>query len=322
MRPMTSPSDNAKSPIMSVSVVIPHYEHQAIIWPSVRVILAERLTVPLEVVVVDDESPKPLTVPEDLACDDRLTVLRIQHGGPAYARRAGGEASRGDLLVFTDADCRPEPGWLAAIVNAAVANPEVAGFTGPLVDATSGVRPLDLLHGFMRSISELDHTAQEFEYSGQTMVGTIGANFAVRRIWYERAGGFDASFRYPGGEDYDLGFRIQMSSGRILFLSNAVVYHVYPTSTRLLMKRWIGYGRGKVRFAIKHNVDFSELHIACSKWSDLFFRAPQVLVAAKRHFPQYFSRKITRMPVIIFIEYLFQIGAVLEMKALKADASS
>lgn len=302
---------------MHVSVIIPHFDHNAIIWDSVRVILAEAVAVPLEVIVIDDESPNPLIAPDDLLCDGRLTVIRVVHGGPAHARRAGGEVSRGDLLVFTDADCRAHLGWLAAIVTAASENPEAAGFTGPLVDATREAGTFDVLHGFMRSISELDHAAQEFEYAGQVMVGTIGANFAIRRDWYQRAGGFDDSFRYPGGEDYDLGFRVQRDAGRIIFVADAVVHHVYPTETRLLIKRWIGYGKGKVRFATKHDIDFAALHIVCRRWRDLFFRFPEVVSMASRHFSQHKGKGAIRDLTIIFVEILFQIGAILEIKTLE-----
>ena len=41
--------------------------------------------------------------------------------GSYAARNAGAAAAGGALLVFTDADCRPDPGWLAAIAAAAAA---------------------------------------------------------------------------------------------------------------------------------------------------------------------------------------------------------
>ena len=50
-------------------------------------------------------------------------MLVQPHGGPARARNLGARAARGRLLAFTDDDCRPEPGWLAALEAALAARP-------------------------------------------------------------------------------------------------------------------------------------------------------------------------------------------------------
>jgi GT2 family glycosyltransferase len=208
---------------------------------------------------------------------------------------------------------------LGEIVAAAEARPWAAGFTGPVVDNTPAARRFALLHSFMQSISELDHVAQCFEYAGQTMIGTIGANLAVRRRWYDDVGGFDTSFRYPGGEDYDLGLRIQQASGKIEFLEDAVVHHVYPRNVRHLIARWLTYGRGKARFGIKHGIPFYELNIVCRRRRDLLLKSPFILATAQTHFPQFAHSGLLRKAVIIFVEYLFQLGALAELRALNDD---
>jgi glycosyltransferase involved in cell wall biosynthesis len=48
-------------------------------------------------------------------------LIEQANAGPATARNAGAQASRGAYVVFTDDDCRPDPGWLGAIDAMAVA---------------------------------------------------------------------------------------------------------------------------------------------------------------------------------------------------------
>src|SRR5205823_3162308 len=66
-----------------------------------------------EVVVVDDASTDATAA---TARDAGARVVRLERaGGPAAARNAGVAATSAPLLAFTDADCEPAPGWLAAL---------------------------------------------------------------------------------------------------------------------------------------------------------------------------------------------------------------
>ena len=56
-------------------------------------------------------------------------VIRAEHGGPANARNLGAWAAQGDLLLFTDADCEPIPGWIETFARA-FADPVVSGAKG------------------------------------------------------------------------------------------------------------------------------------------------------------------------------------------------
>ena len=49
-------------------------------------------------------------------------VIRLERqnglGNPAAARNLGVERTSGDPIVFLDADCEPEPGWLRSLIDA------------------------------------------------------------------------------------------------------------------------------------------------------------------------------------------------------------
>src|SRR6266545_1529120 len=67
-----------------------------------------------EVIVVDDGSTDRTA---EAACAAGASVISIPSSGPAAARNRGAAIASGELLVFTDADCAPDPGWLRALVS-------------------------------------------------------------------------------------------------------------------------------------------------------------------------------------------------------------
>ncbi|MDQ3555183.1 MAG: glycosyltransferase [Gemmatimonadota bacterium] len=110
-----------------VSVVIPARNEAAGIGSLIRTVLAQgggRAEV--EVIVVDDGSTDG--TPE-VARSAGARVIELQTGGgnPAAARNRGAAASRGDPIVFLDADCVPAAGWLWAILDAHAGGATVVG---------------------------------------------------------------------------------------------------------------------------------------------------------------------------------------------------
>ncbi|HEX2084316.1 MAG TPA: glycosyltransferase, partial [Solirubrobacteraceae bacterium] len=137
-----------------------------------------------------------------------------QGRGPARARNAGAAATRAPLLAFTDADCFPEPEWLARGVAA-------------LEDA-------DLVQGAVlpeRPPGPFDRTVWAREPHGLFET----ANLLVRRDLFAALGGFESWLR-PGdgkelGEDVLFGWRARRAGARVAFAPDAVVRHaVFPRS--------------------------------------------------------------------------------------------
>ena len=148
------------------------------------------------------------------------------------ARREGVAAARAPLLAFTDSDCVPEPGWLAA----GVASLESGA------DVVQGVtRPMRPPHPLERTVA-VDHDDGLY----------ATCNVFYRRAAYDAAGGFDLDagsrlgFR-PGtrltdlglGEDTLLGWRVRRA-GSASFAPDAVVHHhVFDADlTESLRRAW------------------------------------------------------------------------------------
>jgi glycosyltransferase involved in cell wall biosynthesis len=105
------------------SLLIPA-RNEAETLPHLLSALARQSLPPLEVIVIDDHSDDR-TAAIALETAPELGVRVIQPPplppgwcGKTWALKHGVEASRGDLLVFLDADTEPEPTFLASLVAA------------------------------------------------------------------------------------------------------------------------------------------------------------------------------------------------------------
>jgi len=175
----------------------------------------EALEVPggFELVVVDDASaddtPQLLARREEAWRGGPIRVIRREApGGPAGARNTGWRVASARLVAFTDDDCEPTRGWLAALAEAAAEAPD--GF----VQGPTHPNPAELaLRGpFSRTIE----------------VRALGpwfptCNVAYPRDLLERLGGFDE--RLPRGEDTDLAWRAQELGAAPVWAPEALVHH-------------------------------------------------------------------------------------------------
>jgi glycosyltransferase involved in cell wall biosynthesis len=91
------------------SVIVPAYGRPAFLGEAIASILDQTID-DLEVIVVDDGSPEPLSVPDDPRV---RSVRREVNGGPAAARNAGLDSARGLFVAFCDDDDLFTPDRLA-----------------------------------------------------------------------------------------------------------------------------------------------------------------------------------------------------------------
>lgn len=173
-------------------------------------------------------------------------VLRADQPGASVARNVGWRATRADVVVFTDDDCRPAPGWLDAIEQR-FADPTV-GFVygavatageGPPLSVTVGEAAMRIQPGDARAIDAFGH----------------GANIAVRRKALTDVGGWDprlgAGAKLRGGEDADLALRLLRAGWEGAFEPAAVVGHVGWRGRRASLRVVWGYGVGAGAVAVR-----------------------------------------------------------------------
>ena len=214
-----------------MSVVVPTHDRPARLTRLLQGLREQTLEpARFEVIVVADGAS---TQTHDLLSAEQarggleLCVLaREVAGGPGAARNTGWRAARAPLIAFTDDDCVPAPGWLAAGLRAAAPRTVVQGVTHPDPAAAGQAGP------FSRTVE----------------VATLGPQFETCNIFYPRAaleslGGFDERYGLtPGGEDTDLAWRAIGAGMRAVLAPEAVVHHAVealgPRGMLRLAARW------------------------------------------------------------------------------------
>jgi glycosyltransferase involved in cell wall biosynthesis len=224
----------------AISVVVPAFQASSTIEPCLRALAAQSLPRHrYEVIVVDDASSDNTA---DLAARAGAQVVRLAHNaGPSAARNAGVAIARGDLVVFTDADCEPTPGFLAGLTSR-LADPCVGGTKGVYVSRQRAV-----VARFVQQEYEqrYEHTARQRSVD---FVDTYACCF--RRADIIRIGGFDPHLRIC--EDQDLSFRLTGAGVRIEFAPDARTYHLHCANAWAYVRKKFRIARWKIRVLRRH----------------------------------------------------------------------
>ena len=203
---------------MRASVIVPNYNGRRFLDTCLGALF--RQTYPperLEVVLVDDASTDDSVAWVREHYEGVKIVALASNSGLAAGCNAGARAATGDLLVMLNNDTEAEPGWLAALVEAASAHPEAGAIASKMLlfDRREVLHNAGDLMGAdgiprNRGVWEVD----EGQYDAHEEVfGGCGGGVAYRRAAWEAAGGFDERlFMYL--EDVDLAWRLQLLGWR------------------------------------------------------------------------------------------------------------
>ena len=172
-----------------------------------------------EIIFVDDRSTDGSTAAlEDFiresAAQKRITMrlLTLQENpGPnhkQYALARGIDLSKGEFILFTDADCVVPPGWIASMVKRMI-DPQTGVVLGPVLKICGS-------RGFFYLYQCFEHAVRYMYLAGSTGIGAAGGGFGnnliVRRECLEAIGGY-ASVPPSQTEDAALVSEIRSNSG-------------------------------------------------------------------------------------------------------------
>jgi cellulose synthase/poly-beta-1,6-N-acetylglucosamine synthase-like glycosyltransferase len=239
-----SPSPPSKDTSIrpQVSVIIPIFNGQDDL-PDLETCLLQQ-TFPadqVEYLLVDnnsqDETLPRLRALADRALQQQILVIPLTERDiqSSYAARNRGiRAAKGDILVFTDADCRPDAEWLVRLVQP-FEHANVGIVVGE-IKALPGDSWLEHYAERREILSQKFTMAHSFYPYGQT------ANLAIRRVALVKSGLF-RPYLTTGG-DADLCWRIQMSGDwQVHFAEEAIIRHRHRSTLKALQSQWQRYGR-------------------------------------------------------------------------------
>ncbi len=231
---------NTKSPV--ISVVVPTKGRVRSLGECLTALVgSEHEPERFEVVVANDRGMKEVeALVASFADRLRVSTTTPERTGPSAARNAGAVAAKGAHVAFTDDDCEPDPGWLAALVRSLEENPGAA-VGGPV---RNGV-PANL--GAVATQAVVDALHSSFNRDPGEPRFFASSNVAFPADAFRALGGFDEDARYA--EDRELCERWIRAGHRFVLAPEAIVVHMRTLGLREFVGQHYGYGRGAFAFS-------------------------------------------------------------------------
>jgi glycosyltransferase involved in cell wall biosynthesis len=262
------------------SVVIPCRGHAKEVARCLRSLERQRVEFPFETIVVDSASDPAVeeVVREAAAVRQPAThkpaatrqcaAVRLVRSEkplrPGPARTLGVSHARGTFLVFIDADCQAEPGWLAAAVAGLRDRLGDGPTDGPRAGRRAGQKAehgerVHMVGGPVldarpwHPVAVTDNLLQFSDFRPGRRDGPAryfpGCNMAVLRSSFARAGGFQDP-EFGAGEDTGLCNRfLERWPDGLRFVQGMRVKHDGRAGFREMLRHQAGFGsaRGRLR---------------------------------------------------------------------------
>lgn len=225
-----------------ISVIIPCREDAA---ECAATIQSVRDTAPeAELIVVDDGSKVPLTVP------DGVTLRRV-HGraGVAASRHVGAVLASNHYLFFLDAHCRLEPGWYEHALDR-LKSTERTLYCATCVGLTAGnmdmSRPDHVYNGAsLQFVNSSGPVETEF-FDGKWLPSPLednseiqcvmGACYLMPRRFFFEIGGLRLLHSWGSDEPF-LSLKTWLAGGEVRYLKPVRVGHQFRTASTYTKKR-------------------------------------------------------------------------------------
>ena len=219
-----------------ISIIIPSYRSRQYIDRCFQAIFRQTGDV-AEVIVVESSQERELAEYIARTYPAVKLISLARRAFPGEARNIGLREARGNIIVFTDMDCVPQSGWLAAIAH--------------LLD-TSSYRVVGgaVLNGTPRSLIGTAEYIVEFnEFTPSRPEGEARllptCNVALRKAVFEEYGGFDTVV--VKGSDTLFTRRLLKRGERIYFTSAFQVAHLNRADWRRFLHNQMELGKGSAQ---------------------------------------------------------------------------
>lgn len=252
-----------------VSVVVASYNGAATLKTCLQSL--ENLNYPdYEVILVDDGS----TDASQSIATLFPAVRNIRHErnkGLSVARNTGIEAAAGEIVAFTDSDCRADEDWLFFLIGDLLRS-RFTGIGGhnflPSDDSPTAAAVM-VSPGGPAHVMLNDRVAEHIP----------GCNMAFYRWSLVEIGGFDPIYR-KAGDDVDICWRLQQRGYRIGFSPAGFVWHYRRNTIRAYLKQQGGYGEAESLLERRHPENFNRF--GGSMWHGRIYTPAKIGVETRR----------------------------------------
>eukprot|EP01054_Gregarina_sp_Poly1_P009715 Gregarina_sp_Poly_1__9714@NODE_617_length_7122_cov_220_571368_g473_i0_p1_GENE_NODE_617_length_7122_cov_220_571368_g473_i0NODE_617_length_7122_cov_220_571368_g473_i0_p1_ORF_typecomplete_len773_score111_90Glycos_transf_2/PF00535_26/2_1e23Glyco_tranf_2_3/PF13641_6/2_5e22Glyco_transf_7C/PF02709_14/6_8e15Glyco_tranf_2_2/PF10111_9/1e11Ricin_B_lectin/PF00652_22/1_1e11Glyco_transf_21/PF13506_6/2_5e05CDtoxinA/PF03498_14/63CDtoxinA/PF03498_14/1_8_NODE_617_length_7122_cov_220_571368_g473_i044046722 len=192
-----------------------------------------------EIILVDDHSNLTENLPgndlyEHIRLLPKVKLMRLpERRGLVWARLAGAQAAKSDVLVVLDSHIEVNRGWLEPQLQRLVESPKSVVYPQIFaLDAEdfsyhkySGIGCwLSWKWNMVEQASLTPALNNTDPISSASMAGGL---FAVRLDWFWEIGGYDEEFAMWGSENVEMGFRVWQCGGRMECTPCSRTYHIY-----------------------------------------------------------------------------------------------
>jgi len=217
-----------------VSVIIPTYNEAQVIERLLKSIKQQTYS-PIETILVDDGSHDSTV---KIGRKFTKNVFKRKHAERSVQRNYGAKKSKGQYLLFLDADMELSPKVIADCVKTVQENKKTGAITIPEESVASS---------FWERVKAYERTFYNLEGDEQT----DAARFFTREA-YKKAWGYDETITGP--EDWDLPERIRKLGYEISRIQSKIKHYERVQNPIKLAKKKFYYGLKSYRYFEKHNI--------------------------------------------------------------------
>lgn len=209
-----------------------------------------------EVIVVNDRSTDESLHVLEMAARGRprlryINIERVPPGvnGKKYGLTRGIEAARYDVVLLTDADCRPGPRWVSEMASAFDSKAEIVLGYSPYVKTS----------GLLNTFTRFETLLTGIQYIGLARLGLpymgVGRNLAYRKAFFQESKGFNGFMEVTGGDD-DLWVNrnARASNTRVCVGSESLVWSLPRSTWRDFFNQKLRHLSVGLRYQPRHRV--------------------------------------------------------------------
>ena len=272
-------SANTTDQSVTVSIVIPCYNHGQYIQETIDSIDVQKINHPIEIIIVDDGSSDANTLQKlDALKQFNYTIIHQTNGGPGKARNTGIEIAVGKYILPLDADNKLNPDYINKAVPILEKNQADIVYAAPVFFGDT-------------SIKNRQFKVRPFDDLGLVTGNCADACAIFRKEVWAKNGGYDAFMPSYGFEDWDFWIAASKNNFVFHFINEKLYYY------RVVQNSMISAFDNKERTVIIHRY-------LAKKHADFFLeKLVKITYIRERYFYD-----LLRFPITPIIYLLYWLG--------------